>query len=196
VWGFNRSACVSTDVTGLVVRPGPEGIDSVSSAMDWMNADTWDRYITDVHPSSSRLQIIAVDANGLRVGEPREFPGSGWLRALLNRPFGETARFQVRSCSAWGTCGPWSAVLPEDAQPSLTFALPSRAWDPDRATWSWASDPPNSGIPATFRCGVVGDEVGDAAQNPTSCRVEGAQPADRVWLDVEVAGVKVRYTNS
>ncbi|GAA1521359.1 hypothetical protein BJ978_002117 [Agromyces terreus] len=195
VWGFNRSACVNTAVAGLVVRPAPGGIDSVRSSMDWLNVETWDRYISEVRPSSSRLQIVAVDANGLRIGEPREFAGTGWLRALLNRPFGETARFQVRSCSAWGTCGPWSAVLPADASPSLTFALPSRVWDPERSAWSWTGEPDNSGIPASFRCGVDGDPEGVAAQRPTSCRIPGAQPDDRVWLDVEVAGVKVRYTD-
>ena len=196
VWGFNRAACASTDVGTIVVRPAPGPIDSVRSGMDWMNDETWDRYVSDVQPGSSRLQIIAVDANGLRVGEPRDFPGSGWLRALLNRPFGEAARFLVWACSAWGPCGPWSAVLPEDAQPSLTFALPSRVWDAGSATWTWASEPDNSGIPATFRCGRVGDDVGVAAQSQTSCRVPDAQPGGRFWLDVEVAGVKVRYTNS
>ncbi|MGI9823266.1 Ig-like domain-containing protein [Agromyces sp. Marseille-Q5079] len=195
VWGFNRAACVSTDVAGIVVRPAPGEVDAVDSAMDWMNAETWDRYISDVRPGASTLQIIAVDANGLRIGEPRAFPGSGWLRALLNRPFGETARFQVRACSAWGTCGPWSAVLPENAEPSLTFALPSGAWDPEQSTWTWASDPDNSGIPASYSCGVEGRDSGGPAESPTSCRVQNAQPEDRVWLDVEVAGVKVRYTN-
>jgi hypothetical protein len=195
VWGFNRAGCASTDVGSAVVRPAPGGIDAVRSGMDWMNAETWDRYISEVQPASGRLQIVAVDANGLRTGDPRDFPGAGWLRALLNRPFGETARFQVRSCSAWGTCGPWSAVLPENAQPSLTFALPSRSWDPTTSTWTWSSAPDNSGIPANFRCGVEGGGAGVPAQGQTSCRVADAQPGDRVWLDVEVAGVRVRYPN-
>ncbi|GAA1841596.1 Ig-like domain-containing protein [Agromyces salentinus] len=195
VWGFNRAACASTQVAGTVVRPAPGGIDAVDSAMDWLNTETWDRYISGVRPGSAALQIVAVDANGLRVGEPREFAGSGWLRSVLNRPFGETARFQVRSCSAWGTCGPWSEVLPADAEPSLTFALPSRAWDPGSSEWTWASEPDNSGIPATFRCGIEGQADGVEAQGRTSCRIPDAQPGDRVWLDVEIAGVRVRYPN-
>ncbi|KQM84017.1 Ig-like domain-containing protein [Agromyces sp. Leaf222] len=194
VWGFNRSACVSTGVGTIVVREPPGPISSVQSGMDWMTQDAWDRYISKVEPNQ-RLQIVAVDADGVQLGAPKDFTGSGWLRAVLGRPFGETARFQVRSCSPWGSCGPWSEILPADAQPSLTFALPSRAWDGERAEWSWDSEPDNSGIPANFRCGIVGDDIGVAAQRETSCRVPDALPGDRVWLDVEVAGVKVRYQN-
>lgn len=194
VWGYNRSACVSTGVGTVVVREPPGPITSVESGMGWMTQDAWDRYISRVDPNQ-RLQIVAVDANGAQLGAPRDFAGSGWLRAVLGRPFGETARFQLRTCSPWGSCGPWSEILPADAEPSLTFALPSRVWDPELGSWSWDSEPDNSGIPAEFRCGVVGDDVGVRAQRRTSCQVPDAQPGDRVWLDVEVAGVKVRYQN-
>ncbi|GAA1944500.1 Ig-like domain-containing protein [Agromyces allii] len=194
VWGFNRSACVSTGVGTIVVRQPPGPIASVQSGMDWMTQDAWDRYISKVEPGK-RLQIVAVDADGAQLGAPKDFAGTGWLRAVLGRPFGETARFQLRACSPWGSCGPWSEILPADASPSLTFALPSRTWDPDAATWTWDSEPDNSGIPANFRCGLDGDEAGVVAQRATSCRVPGARPGDRVWLDVEVAGVRVRYQN-
>ncbi|MFF2370196.1 Ig-like domain-containing protein [Agromyces sp. NPDC058110] len=194
VWGYNRAACASTGVGTLVVREAPGPIASVDSGMDWMTSDAWDRYISRVDPDK-RLQIVAVDEQGAQIGSPRDFSGTGWLRAVLGRPFGETARFQIRTCSPWGTCGPWSAILPADAEPSLTFALPSRTWDPARAEWTWDSEPDNSGIPASFRCGIEGDDVGVAAQRPRSCEVPGARPDDRVWLDVEVAGVKVRYPN-
>lgn len=195
VWGYNRSACVSTGVGSVVVREPPGPITSVQSGMDWMTEDAWDRYISRIDPSQ-RLQIVAVDADGAQIGSPKDFSGTGWLRAVLDRPFGEAARFQVRTCSPWGSCGPWSEILPVDAQPSLTFALPSRVWDAETSTWSWDSEPDNSGIPATFRCGVVGDDEGVAAQRPRHCEVPDAQPGDRVWLDVEVDGVKVRYPNS
>ncbi|MFD4420386.1 Ig-like domain-containing protein [Agromyces sp. NPDC058484] len=194
VWGFNRAACANTEVAGVVVRPAPGQVTDVRSRMDWMNAETWDRYITDVGGGPT-LQIIAVDANGAQIGQPSQFRGSGWLRALLGRPFGESARFQVRQCSIWGSCGPWSQVLPSDPQPTLTFALPSRVWVEATATWSWTAAPDNSGLPATFRCGVDGDANGHAAQSETTCQIPSAQPGDRVWLDVEVAGVKARYTN-
>jgi hypothetical protein len=194
VWGYNRAACVSTEVAGIVVRPAPGQVNDVSSAMDWMNTETWDRYIDHVDGGMSRLQIIAVDANGVQIGQPMDFRGSGWLRPLLNRPFGEAARFQVRSCSVWGSCGPWSQVLPADPQPSLTFARPSRAWD-GATTWSWTAAPDNSGLPATFRCGTDGDRNGRVAQSATTCQIPEAKPGDRVWLDVEVAGVIARYWN-
>lgn len=194
VWGYNRAGCVSTEVAGIVVRPAPRTVTGVSSAMDWMNVETWDRYISDVS-AGPRLQIVAVDANGVQLGSPVEFRGSGWLRSLLGRPFGEAARFQVRECSVWGSCGPWSQVLPTDAQPSLTFALPSRVWSDADKTWSWTAAPENSGLPAAFTCGIDGDTSGRAAQSATTCQIPEAKPGDRVWLDVEIAGVKARYWN-
>jgi hypothetical protein len=186
---------VNTEVAGIVVRPSPGAIGQVSSSMGWMNTETWDRYIADVESGGQRLQIVAVDASGVHIGEPVEFRGSGWLRSLLNRPFGEAARFQVRSCSIWGSCGPWSQTLPSDAQPTLTFALPSRLWDATTTTWSWAAAPDNSGLPVLFTCGVESDRNGRAAQTATTCQIPDAKPGDRVWLDVEVAGVTARYYN-
>jgi hypothetical protein len=186
---------VNTEVAGIVVRPAPGQVTDVRSSMDWMNAETWDRYIDRVDGGGSRLQIVAVDANGAQIGQPVGFRGSGWLRSLLSRPFGESARFQVRSCSVWGSCGPWSQVLPADPQPSLTFALPSRKWDDDVSTWSWTAAPDNSGLPVNFRCGVDGDDDGRAAQSTTTCQIPDAKSGERVWLDVEVAGVTARYYN-
>ncbi|MGR0220330.1 Ig-like domain-containing protein [Agromyces sp. ZXT2-6] len=193
VWGYNRAGCVHTAVASTVVRPAPGGVTGVDSAMDWLNVETWDRYVSGVDAGTRRLQIIAVDANGARVGTPRDFNGSGWLRALLSRPFGETARFQVRACSVWGSCGPWSETQPSGESPSLTFALPGRAYDPATSTWTWTADPANGGLPAAYRCGIEGDAVGRVAQSATSCQVAGGGPGDRVWLDVEVAGITARF---
>jgi hypothetical protein len=193
VWGYNRAGCVHTDVASTVVRPAPGAVGDVRSEMAWLNAETWDRYIDDVDAGTPRLQIIAVDGAGGRIGSPKDFGGSGWLRQLLNRPFGETARFQVRACSVWGSCGPWSQTLPSGESPTLTFALPGRAYDAATSTWSWAADPANNGLPAAYRCGVDGDRVGRVAQSATSCQVNGAKAGDRVWLDVEVAGVTARF---
>lgn len=193
VWGHNRAGCVHTVVASTVVRPAPGNVSSVDSSMDWLNDETWDRFVSGVDAGTRRLQIIAVDANGARVGSPRDFDGSGWLRSLLNRPFGETARFQVRACSVWGSCGPWSETQPSGESPTLTFALPGRAYDPATSTWTWSADPANGGLPTTYRCGGDGDPAGRPAQSATSCRVAGAGPGDRVWLDVEVAGVTARF---
>ncbi len=195
VWGYNRAGCVNTEVAGIVVRPAPGAIRDVQSSMAWLNTETWDRYIERVDADAWRFQIVAVAANGAQVGSPVEFGGSGWLRQLLAQPFGETARFQVRSCSIWGSCGPWSEVLPKENSPSLTFALPSRNWDPATGTWSWTAAPDNSGLPVTFRCGVAGDPQGRPAQTSTTCQIPAAGPGERVWLDVEVAGLTVRYEN-
>ena len=193
VWGYNRAGCVHTDVASTVVRPAPGAVADVRSAMAWLNTETWDRYIDDVDAGTRRLQIIAVAPDGTRIGSPTDFAGSGWLRQLLNRPFGETARFQVRSCSVWGSCGPWSQTMPSGESPTLTFALPGRTYDAATTTWSWTADPANNGLPAVYRCGTEGDRVGRQAQAATSCQVPGAKAGDPVWLDVEVAGVTARF---
>ncbi|MFF2390688.1 Ig-like domain-containing protein [Agromyces sp. NPDC058104] len=195
VWGYNRAGCAHTAVVGTVVRPAPGDVGAVDSRMGWNGPETWDRYIDGVEADAPRLEIVAVDENGIQVpGSTREFRGSGWLRELLDGrfAFGETGRFQVRGCSVWGSCGAWSKVLPAGSSPTLTFALPSRLWDDRGASWSWTSPPDNSGLPATFSCGIEG-ERGRRAQTPTSCQISGVGPGDRVWLDVEVAGVTARY---
>ncbi|RXZ46502.1 fibronectin type III domain-containing protein [Agromyces fucosus] len=196
VWGYNRAACANTEVVGTIVRPSPDAIRKVDSRMGMRTADVYDRYIAGVSPGAWRYDIVAVDGNGAQIpGTLQSFGGSGWAQELFARPFGETVRFQVRSCSIWGSCGPWSDVLPSDARPSLTFALPSRAWNESAKTWSWTSAPENSGLPVTFSCGVDGDRNGRQAQTPTSCDIPEAKPGDLVWLDVEIADIVVRYQN-
>ncbi|QEO13418.1 tandem-95 repeat protein [Agromyces intestinalis] len=202
VWGWNRAGCVRGDVVQATVRPAPGPVGSVSSRMDWLAAnEVWDRRIDSIAGAGgARLEIVAVDNRGVQLGAPRSFSGSGWLRELLQRPFGETARFQVRACSEWGNCGPWSDPLPTGSTPSLTFTVPGLAYAPadgpwGESVWRWSGDPDNSGLPATYRCGIAGDDVGRPAQSPVSCRVDDAGPNDRVWLDVEVAGVTARKWN-
>ena len=118
VWGYNRAGCVNTEVAGAVVRPGPGVVTDVRSSMDYNGPETWDRYIDGVDVAAPRVQIVAVASNGAQIaGSVREFRGTGWLRDLFSDPsrfaFGQTARFQVRGCTDWGTCGPWSQVMPE-----------------------------------------------------------------------------------
>lgn len=199
VWGYNRAGCVSTEVAGTVVRPAPGAVTDVQSGMGYFNSTTWDRYISSVDVSAPRMEIVAVDAGGSQIpGSIRSFPGTGWLREVFSNPdrfaFGQTARFQVRGCTPWGSCGPWSQVIPAGDSPSLTFAL-DKVWDTATQTWSWTTPPNNSGLPATFRCGFVGGPPnGQNAQSATTCRVNNAPAGEIVWLDVEVAGVSVRYT--
>ncbi|GAA1748451.1 Ig-like domain-containing protein [Agromyces humatus] len=201
VWGYNRAGCVRTEVAGTVVRPGPGAVTDVRSGMEYNGLETWDRYINGVDVSAPRVQIVAVGANGAQIaGSNREFRGTGWLRDIFSDPsrfaFGQTARFQVRGCTEWGTCGPWSQVMPSGESPSLTFALPSRVWNSTANTWSWTTPPDNSGLPVTFRCGIDGQQNSRVAQTATSCHIPEARPGDTVWLDVEVAGISAHYTTT
>ncbi|WP_394551424.1 Ig-like domain-containing protein [Agromyces sp. MMS24-JH15] len=188
VWGWNRAACTHTDIAQATVRPPPGPVDSVASTMDWRNDTIWDRRIDSVGTNARTVQIVAVDAGGAQIGAPRSFSGSGWLRDLLAQPYGATARFQVRACAPWGICGPWSAAMPDGSSPSLTFDVPGLSWNDRDREWSWAADPDNSGLPAVYRCGAIG-ESGGPAEDTTRCRVTGSGDGSGVWLDVEVAGV-------
>lgn len=192
VWGYNRAGCSHTEVAGTVVRPAPAPVDAVASSMAMQGDSTWDRYISGVDAAASALQIVAVDGNGAIAGTPQAFAGSGWLREVLARPFGETARFKVRGCTAWGSCGPWSATFPAGETPSLTFQVPGRTWSQATGSWAWAGPPDNNGLPATFSCGVEGG-AGHPAQGTNLCSAAGAATGDRAWLDVHVAGVTARF---
>lgn len=194
VWGYNRAGCSHTEVAGTVVRPAPAPIAEVASNMAMQGDSTWDRYVSGVGSREASLQIVAVDGNGVLAGAPQAFSGSGWLRQVLARPFGQTAWFKVRGCTAWGSCGPWSETFPAGESPSLTFAVPGRSWSDASVSWTWAGPPDNGGLPAAFRCGSEG-EPGRAAQGSDRCEVTGAGPGGRVWLDVEVAGVTARFWN-
>ncbi|HEU5222736.1 MAG TPA: Ig-like domain-containing protein [Candidatus Lumbricidophila sp.] len=193
VWAYNRAACRNTAVASAVVRPAPSTITSVDSAMAWLNTSTWDRHIDRTDSAGMRTEIVATDPNGAVVGSPTTYDGTGWLRVLLNRPFGEAVHFRVRSCTAWGTCSQWSQVFPANASPTLTFAMPGMQWDASTQAWNWASLPDNGGLPATVRCGLEGDAVGQPATSGVTCQVPSATATDRVWLDVEVAGVTARF---
>lgn len=196
VWAYNRASCQNTAVASAVVRPAPATITAVNSAMAWLNTTTWDRHIDQTGGSGLRMEIVATDANGALMGSPATYDGTGWLRVLLNRPFGESVYFRVRSCTVWGSCGQWSQVFPANASPTLTFEMPGMQWDAATMSWSWASLPNNGGLPATVRCGLEADPTGEPATSGTTCTVSTATATDRVWLDVEVAGVIARFWSS
>lgn len=194
VWGYNRAGCAHTEVVTAQVREPPGPVYSVASRMDWLDTTVWDRRIDAVSADERRFEIVALDGAGNRVGAPVAFDGSGWLRELLAQPFGQTARFQVRACSEFGLCGPWSDALPTGSSPSLTFDVPGLRWSSDDDRWTWAGIPDNSGLPATFSCGRDG-QPGRSQANGTACELPGATEWDSVWLDVEVAGVVARLRN-
>ncbi|KQX06523.1 MULTISPECIES: Ig-like domain-containing protein [unclassified Leifsonia] len=207
VWGYNRAGCTPTGVAGSVVRPAPGPITSIDASVE--PADyAQDLVIRDVGAgsSTSTFQIRLVDAAGDAITAAQDFSGRGVPRRLFDRSYGETLRFQVRGCSAWGSCGPWSGVAPVDPQPSLTWELPGRDFTPPDAendgtgTWSWTNDPANGdGHPASYRCRVDADgSEWFAADSPTTCRIPGmdpsADPPAAVRLEITIDGLTRTYT--
>ncbi len=193
VWGYNRAGCASSPVLVVTPRPFDRVIDEVRGEMRWTGDGlAWDYRVSSVTPRASRYEIVAVDAAGVQLaGTVQSFGGSGWPREILDRPFGEAVRFQLRACAPWGSCGPWSEVQPASAEPSLDFAMPSRRWDEGARRWTWTNAPDNGSLAATFRCGS-GNGNGTAAEAETSCTVTGGGSGS-AWLDVTVGGVTKRY---
>ena len=196
VWGFNRSGCVPTVVGSSVVRPGPGDITAVASQMV-DSGYTRDLVVNSVSSAggAARFGIRLLDGSGSLIpGAQTTFNGQGTPRVMFSRPWGETIRFQVRACSAWGTCGSWSRTLPDDAQPSLTWELPSAQYDPQSAIWSWTNAPDNGADhPASFSCGIEG-QAAVPAGTATSCIIPGAVAGQPVWLGITIDGTTKRYT--
>ncbi|WP_157497052.1 Ig-like domain-containing protein [Leifsonia sp. Leaf264] len=206
VWGYNRAGCVSTVVDGSVVRPGPGAITAVDASVE-ATEYAQDLVIRGVSAGSgvSSFQIRLVDQAGSPLTAAQDFPGQGIPRRIFGRSYGETLRFQVRGCTAWGSCGPWSDVQPGDPQPSLTWELPSRVYtpsDPENgvtdSVWSWTNDPGNGpDYPASYTCYVDGsDPLVSVSVEPggTSCTIPDL-PADApVRLGVTINGVTRTYS--
>ncbi|ARJ05080.1 fibronectin type III [Cnuibacter physcomitrellae] len=183
VWGWNAAGCTPSAVQTVSVYPRP-GVPTATVTMV-QDGSTWDAYVS-VSGDGSRYRIQRVDDGGAPVGDPADFSGAGFPRALVGGAFGDVLRFRLQACSVWSTvqlCGDWSTpyAAPE---PSLTFDL-----DPDPQlvgdTFSWVNPPANGGLPAAFVCGRSGSAATATATGPT-CTVPPGDGAP--WLEVTVAG--------
>ena len=186
VWGYNRAGCAATPVETVRVRPAPGPVTAVQGGME-PRGDAWDYHLTGVNPRSG-IDHYTIRAGG-GTGSGVDFDRTAWPRELLNGPFGEKVGFELRACSAWGSCGPWSD--PETAkEESLTFTVAGLAYDPMGGQFSWTGDPSNgSSFPATYRCSVPDDPSVQPtdADSPNTCTLPGPPPpAGTVRLTVTV----------
>jgi len=186
VWGYNRAGCAATPVETVRVRPAPGPVTAVQGGME-QRGDAWDYHLTGVNPRSG-IDHYTIRAGG-GTGSGVDFDRTAWPRELLNGPFGEKVGFELRACSAWGSCGPWSD--PETAkEESLTFTVAGLAYDPMGGQFSWTGDPSNGpSFPATYRCSVPDDPSVQPtdADSPNTCTLPGPPPpAGTVRLTVTV----------
>ena len=178
--------------------PGSRRRDRRAERHGWMNEETWDRYIAGVDIGGP----APADRRGRRATAPRsasrpEFRGTGWLADPLQpsrsarRPGSRCAAARYGAAAARGR-----QVMPSNATPVAHVRAAERGCGTSRRR-------PGRGrrrrttrdCPPRFRCGVEGNGDGRVAQSATTCQIPDAKPGDRVWLDVEVAGVTARYWN-
>ncbi|MEJ3404543.1 Ig-like domain-containing protein [Rathayibacter sp. YIM 133350] len=195
VWGYNRSGCTPTEVTGAVVREAPGTTTVDASVVD--GQESQDLLVRSARSTGNakRFDLRLVDAGGNPVGgavvEDVSLPATP--RTLFSRPWGETLRVQLRGCTSWGTCGDWSDTAPANPEPSLTWHAEGQSYDPATGVWSWTNAPGNgTAFPASFRCGLEGSDGSDA-QSANSCAVAGATPDAHVWLEITINSLTRRY---
>jgi hypothetical protein len=188
VWGYNGAGCKASNVAEAVVRPLPPA-PSVRADMFWSESDaTLDYLVSSVGPAGFSYQI-SVPGSGNWV----PFSGSGYPRALLGIPYGQTVSVELRACNVWGNlaCGP--STVSTASEPSVTLTPTSLVYDETLLTWSWAADPDNGALPATYQCGAVNDPALTGVWTGNTCVLSGAPLDGQVWLDVTVNGHTKRF---
>jgi hypothetical protein len=192
VWGHNRAGCAPTAVASVLVRPAPGPVTDVRSTMV-ARGDAWDLRVDGISPSAGirDYRLRAVDGSGRVVPNSEVvFGGAGWPRGLLGLPFGAVVQYQVRACSEWGSCGPWSGTWTAP-EASVSFTVTGLAYDPATGIISWTNGPENNGLPAAYSCSVPGDATVTPrdADSPNTCSFgtdAPPPPAGAVRLTVTV----------
>ncbi|ANP71813.1 fibronectin type III domain-containing protein [Cryobacterium arcticum] len=193
VWGYNRAGCAATTVATVLVRPAPTAIGDVRGGME-KKGDAWDYHLTSASPSAGvdHYDIRAGDGSGAVQSIPT---ANAWPRELLGLPFGSTVSFQLRACTVWGSCGPWSAATTAP-EASVSFTVTGLEYDGTAGRFSWTGAPANGGLPAGFDCAVAGSPAPRTpADSSTTCTLPAPLPASgTVVLTVTVNGHSFDYT--
>ncbi len=192
VWGYNRAGCAPTAVASVLVRPAPGPVTDVQSTMA-ARGDARDLRVDGISPSAGirDYRLRAVDSSGRVVPNSEVvFGGAGWPRELLGLSFGAAVQYQVRACSAWGSCGPWSGTFTAP-EASVSFTVTGLAYDPATGIISWTNGPENNGLPVAYSCSVPGDAAVSPrdADTPNTCTFgtdAPPPPAGTVRLTVTV----------
>lgn len=190
VWGYNRAGCTASAVVSATPRPTPGPVTDVAGEMRWLE-DAREYVVTGIAPGADRYEVRAVDAHGSPGGTTARLQPASAPRALWDGAFGSAVRYQVRACSVWSgyaACGAWSKTLTAP-EPSIDFR--PAGLDFDNGRWSWTADPPNRSHPASYSCGVEGDDTPSGAVTEHGCTIGRSSVGS--WLDVTVNGMKHRF---
>jgi hypothetical protein len=197
VWGFNRSGCRATAVTGVIVRTPPGPVTGITMAMEDIG-NTRDARITGLGGGFAGYQIRSGPGGAVSTVSVGDLP-----RAILGADFGSIVSFQVRGESTWGTWGPWTDAATPQAPITLEMNQGTNLlYDPALGQWSWTSQPANVPVAASnIRCWVDG-APSVAADSATTCSIPeaapgatpGVTPGTPVWLEIEINGQTRRYT--
>ena len=192
VWGHNRAGCAASAVVTALVRPAPGEITDVTGAME-TRGDGWDYRLSSIRASAG-IDSYNLRAAGSAAVVP--FAGTGWPRELLDLPFGAPVAFQLQACTAWGSCGPWSATFTAP-EPSVDFSVTGLAYDGVAGRFSWTAAPDNGDLAVGFACRLGGSPAADStpAGSGTSCTLPTPLPeTGTVLLTVTVNGHSHDYS--
>ncbi|WEO78349.1 tandem-95 repeat protein [Cryobacterium sp. SO2] len=192
VWGYNRAGCTVSAVATVLVRPAPGAVGEVVGGME-QRGDAWDYRLSAVRPSTGVDHYNIRSGAGQGAGQ--EFTGSIWPRELLDLPFGSAVGFQLQACTAWGSCGPWSATTTAP-EPSVDFTVTGLEYDAVAGRFSWTDAPANGRLPVTFACRAgSGASEPTAADTSTTCTLPAPLPeTGTVLLTVTVDGHSWDYS--
>jgi hypothetical protein len=179
VWGYNRAGCAHTAVAHVLMRPAPGPITSVQGAMK-QQGTSFDYFVSGTSPSFHHYQIRAIGSQTIKP------LGTMAPRQTLGLPFGESAHFELRGCTAWDVCGPWHDTTADE--PSLSFAVSDLAYDPSTGVFSWTNGPSNGSFTAQYTCyaDAAPTSTRTAADKSTVCVIPGAPTTGPVHLAVTV----------
>ncbi|MBG6239491.1 hypothetical protein IWX78_002478 [Mycetocola sp. CAN_C7] len=179
VWGYNRAGCVSTEISGVTLRPTPPAVSAINGGMVWADAaeTVRDYLVTSVSPGGYSFEIRSPD------GAWQAFDGSGFPRQLLGGAFGDATSFEVRACSPWACGAPLAQTAPS---PSISLVPEGLVYDSASATWTWTGNPPNGSFGAEYACGAVSEPANVGVAGPNFCALVSVPGDGRAFLDVTV----------
>jgi hypothetical protein len=191
VWAYNRAGCVASAPVSTVLRPAPGPVSSVS--MDMVDAAySRDAIVTGFAPGFDHYRVRSGPG-----GQEQAIGVGSSPRTLTGAGYGRVVGFQVQGCTSWNSCGPWGNFTTPAAPIDFDMGLGSNLQytvvpGSGDGVWSWVRTPDNSGLPASFACGVSnGPDSGTVTA--TSCTIPGVGGGVAVFLRITIDGLTRTY---
>jgi hypothetical protein len=187
VWGYNRAGCAVTGIIEAVPRPTPGAVTAINGVMTALGTH-YDYVVTSITPNAPRYRVRA-SSSADPTGNVLSLNSSP--RAILGLGFGTPVSFEVRACTVllfgYESCSAWSSPHSSPEEP-VDYMPRDLRFNTD--TISWAGDPNNGGLVASYRCSRTGNPSHTATPAPgsMSCRPPGFGSRNTMRLEVTVNG--------